>query len=427
MIVSKQVKLTILIAILVALANTGNAQYTNIIKTKNMASYKDKGVAAPSEYFVGKVWINMNLTASDGYNTMIGTVNFEPEGRTNWHTHTCGQILFVTNGMGYYQKKGKPVQIIREGDVVKIPKNVEHWHGASHNSILAHIAIVPELNKDKTEWLNKVTDKQYNEGLQAQKPVEISLTNAAIKNHEELWPNYESKVAQTDPELIEIFDNWAFDEVIQKSGDIDTKTRAMMIMGSCIAQGALTEYKMFVNAGLNVGVTPVEVKEILYQSVAYVGVAKVIDFLYSANEIFKERDIQLPLEKQSTTIRENRHAKGLELMKSTFGDRIAEMREKAPDNQKHIQDFLAGNCFGDYYTRTGLNIKIRELLTYSMLISMGGTESQVKGHIQGNFNVGNDKQTLISITTQLLPYIGYPRTLNALTCLNEVLPESINK
>ena len=196
-----------------------------------------------------------------------------------------------------------------------------------------------------------------------------------------------------------------------------------MIMGSTIAQGALTEYKMYVNGALNVGVTPVEIKEILYQSVAYVGVAKVIDFIYAANEILKERGIALPLKGQSTTTPDNRREKGLALMKSTFGDRIAQARVNAPDNQKHIQDYLDGNCFGDYYTRTGLDMKTRELLTFSMLISMGGTESQVKGHIQGNVNVGNNKETLLSVATQLLPYIGYPRTLNAINCINEVIPE----
>ena len=247
----------------------------------------------------------------------------------------------------------------------------------------------------------------------------VNISATAIKNHEELWPNYQSIAAQTDPELIEIFDNWAFDEVISH-GNIDTKTRVMMIMGSCIAQGALTEYKMFVNAALNVGVTPVQVKEVIYQSVAYVGVAKVIDVLYATNEILTERGIKLPLEKQSTTSPENRHAKGLELMKTTFGSTIEQMRENAPDDQKHIQDYLAGNCFGDYYTRNSLDIETRELLTYSMLISMGGTESQVRGHIQGNLNVGNNRETLIGITTQLLPYIGYPRTLNALNAINEI-------
>lgn len=251
----------------------------------------------------------------------------------------------------------------------------------------------------------------------------INLTEAAIKNHEELWPNYKSRAKQTDPELIEVFDNFAFDEVI-RYGNLDTKTRVMVILASTIACQALTEYKMMMNAALNVGVTPVEVKEILYQSLPYVGIAKVIDFIYVTNEILTERGIKLPLEGQSTTTRETRFEKGLALLKSVFGKVIDDMYEQSPKNQRHIQEYLSANCFGDYYTRKGLDIKIRELLTYSILISLGGVEPQVKGHIQGNINVGNSKETLLAVTTQLLPYIGYPRTLNAIRCLNEVVPET---
>jgi 4-carboxymuconolactone decarboxylase len=250
----------------------------------------------------------------------------------------------------------------------------------------------------------------------------MSITETAIKNHEELWPDYKSRAMQTDPELIELFDNFAFDEVISY-GNLDTKIRVMMILGSTIACQAQGEYKMMVNAALNVGVTPVEIKEILYQSVPYVGISKVVDFIYLTNEIFAERGITLPTEGQSTTTRENRYEKGLKVQKEIFGETIDKMYEKSPKNQLHIQTYLSANCFGDYYTRKGLDIKTRELLTLSMLIALGGTELQIKGHIQGNANVGNDKETLLSVMTQLLPYVGYPRTLNAIKCLNEVIPD----
>lgn len=110
-----------------------------------------------------------------------------------------------------------------------------------------------------------------------------------------------------------------------------------------------------------------------------------------------------PLEGQSTTTPETRYEKGLEVQKEIFGEVIDKMYEKLPENQIRIQRFLSANCFGDYYTRKGLDIKTRDLLTLSMLIALGGTESQIKGHIQVNVTVGNDKETLISVMTQLLP------------------------
>ena len=387
-----------------------------------MTNFKDKGVKAPTAYFVGEVLVNMNIIPEDNYNTMIGTVTFEPKGRTNWHTHTSGQILFIITGVGYYQEKGKPVQIIREGDIVKIPKNTEHWHGASHQNSMTHIAIVPDLDKDQTSWFEPVSEEEYNCCLQLEKEMNINLSDEAIKNHEELFPNYKSTLKITDPELIEIFDNFAFDEVL-RYGNLDTKTRVMMILGSCIASQSQLEYKMMLNAALNVGVKPIEVKEILYQSVPYVGIAKGIDFVYITNEILLERGIQLPLERQSTTAHEMRMEKGLALQKEIFGEMIELMYKESPSNQIHIQEYLSANCFGDYYTRQGLNIKLRELLTFSMILSLGGCEPQLKGHIQGNLNIGNDKEILLSTITQLLPYVGYPRTLNAIRCLNELTPE----
>jgi 4-carboxymuconolactone decarboxylase len=253
-------------------------------------------------------------------------------------------------------------------------------------------------------------------------PKKVNLTEAAIRNHEELFPNHTSTLQKTDPELIEVFDNFAFDEVLC-CGTLDTRTRVMMIVASTIASQALSEYKVMLGSALNVGVTPIEVKEIVYQAVPYVGIAKVFDFIHATNEILVNRGIELPLEGQSTTSPETRFGKGLELQKSIFGEMIDTMYKKSPANQIHIQKYLSANCFGDYVTRKGLDIKTRELLTFSMILSLGGCESQLKGHIQGNANVGNDKEILLSVVTQLLPYIGYPRTLNAISCLNEVLPE----
>ncbi len=247
----------------------------------------------------------------------------------------------------------------------------------------------------------------------------MPISEIARKNHEKLFPNHESTLKVTDPELIEVFDNFAFDEVLSY-GNLDTKTRLMVILASLIAQQTLSEYKAMLSGALNVGVTPIEVKEIVYQSVPYVGIAKTFDFIHATNEILESRGIKLPLEDQSTTSPETRFEKGLAVQKEIFGDMIDKMHQESPANQLHIQKHLSANCFGDYLTRKGLDIKIRELLTFSMLLSLGGCEPQLKGHIQGNLNVGNDKEVLLSVVTQLLPYVGYPRTLNAIRCINEV-------
>lgn len=374
-----------------------------------------------SRYFTGQAYL-APLIQNKALNCPISNVTFEPGCRNNWHSHTGGQILVAVGGKGFYQARGEAARILLPGDVVEIPADVEHWHGAAPDSWFSHLAIECNPQTNKNVWLEPVDDKQYAEST-ALAGQEISrLSGTAKSNQEELFPGYVSKLESTDPELLEIFGNFAFDEVL-KYGDLDTKTRVMTILASSIASQAQTGYRMMLDAAFHVGITPVEIKEILYQAVPYVGMAKVADFIDLTNEILIQRGVRLPVKGQSTTSPDTRFEKGLALQKSIFGERIGEMHATAPDNQKHIQRYLSANCFGDYQTRTGLDVQMRELLTFSMLISLGGCEPQVKAHIQGNVKVGNNKDTLLAVVTQLLPYIGYPRALNAIACLNEVIAE----
>ena len=123
----------------------------------------NKGEINPySEFFTGRTYLNMLCTNDTVWNSSIGNVTFEPKARTNWHKHSGGQILLVTAGEGRYQEKGKPIQILHKGDVVKIAPNVKHWHGAGPDGMFAHISIEPNLPNNKTTWLEPVKDEEYN-------------------------------------------------------------------------------------------------------------------------------------------------------------------------------------------------------------------------------------------------------------------------
>jgi len=242
----------------------------------------------------------------------------------------------------------------------------------------------------------------------------------AQENHDELFPGHVSTLAVTDPELIEIFDNFAFDEVL-RPGSLDNRTRLMIQLASMIASQAVREYRVMLGAALKVGVKPVEIKEIVYQAVPYVGMAKVFDFIHTTNDVLKERGFELPLPPQSTTTPENRAEKGLAVQKEIIGNELVDkLYSSSPKDQLHIQQYLSANCFGDHLSRTGIDLRTRELLTFSMLVSLGGCEPQVKGHVTANLRVGNDRARLIDVLTQLLPFIGYPRTLNGLRIVDEV-------
>jgi 4-carboxymuconolactone decarboxylase len=210
---------------------------------------------------------------------------------------------------------------------------------------------------------------------------------------------------------------------VPRYGNLDTRTRLMVQLAALVAVQGVSEYRVMLGGALTVGVTPVEAKEIVYQAVPYVGMGKAYDFLHATNEVLTARGVELPLPGQSTTTPQTREEKGLAVQKIIVGaDRVDAMYASAPADEMHIQRYLSANCFGDHYTRTGLDLPTRELLTFAMLITMGGCEPQAKGHVAANLNVGNDRQTLLSVATQLLPFIGYPRTLNAIRLIDEVVP-----
>ncbi|MDE7181625.1 MAG: carboxymuconolactone decarboxylase family protein [Clostridia bacterium] len=235
---------------------------------------------------------------------------------------------------------------------------------------------------------------------------------------EKAFPNHKSQFLKTDPEFTERFDNFAFDEVVNQD-DLDDKTRFIAILSTLIGCQGIDEYIAMLGAAFNFGVTPVEVKEIVYQSVAYLGIGRAFPFLKATNEILTERGIKLPLEGMATTTTENRLEEGEKAQIEIFGEGMRGFANSGAEDTRHINKWLVDNCFGDYYTRKGLDLKQREMITFCFLAAQGGCEPQLIAHAKANIRLGNDKQFLIKVVSQCLPYIGYPRSLNALRCVEE--------
>lgn len=408
----KTIALTAIALIMLSLCNSNPLNAQNMNKENSIPQLSafpvgDKNPQENSQYFIGQSYL-APLTPDAATSSRVYNVTFEPACRNNWHSHSAGQILMAVCGKGYYQEKDKPARMMMPGDVIEIAPNVIHWHGAAPDSWFSHIGVTPENDTNKTTWLEPVDDKQYTE-VTAQR----SATPA---------PGYFSSLATTDPELSRIMTHFAFVET-QQYINLDIRTRMLVTMISSITVGGREEYRQMVYTSLANDVSPVEIKEVLYHAIPYAGLARVADMIGIANEVLTRSGVSIPLPPQGVVTPENRQEKGLAFQKSIFGDIIDRGYANAPDGQRYIQELLSANCFGDYQTRPALDVKMRELLTYSVLISLGGCEPQVKSHIQGNVNVGNDKATLLAVTTQLLPCIGYPRTLNAIACLNEVIPD----
>lgn len=221
---------------------------------------------------------------------------------------------------------------------------------------------------------------------------------------------------ETDPEFAQRFEHFAFEEVVNEEGQqLDEATRHMAILATLLGCQGVEEFQLELPRALDGGLTPVMVKEVVYQAVDYLGIGRVRPFLEVTNVVLTERGVKLPLEGQATTTMEDRLEKGAQAQVDIFGEGMREAWKGG-----HINRWLAANCFGDYYTRKGLNDQEREMITFCFLLAQGGCENQLRGHTAGNFDVGNGKEKMYSVVEQCMPYIGYPRSLNAMNIIDEV-------
>ncbi len=222
---------------------------------------------------------------------------------------------------------------------------------------------------------------------------------------------------KTDPEFAQRFAHFAFDEVVNdETQQLEAPTRYLAILAALMGSQGLDAYREILPLALDNGLTPVMVKEVVYQATDYLGYARMLAFLNATNDIFTQRGISLPLAGQATTTLENRLEKGIEVQAQMFGEQMKEAWKASTINR-----WLAANCFGDYYTRTGLSLAQREMITFCFLMAQGGCEPQLTAHAKGNMNMGNDQAFLTKVVLQCVPYIGYPRSLNALTCIQKAV------
>lgn len=223
------------------------------------------------------------------------------------------------------------------------------------------------------------------------------------------------KLYETDKEFMDRFDYFAFHEVVNENGqELDDETRYLAILASLLGCQAKEGFAFMLSKALESNISPIMIKEVVYQSCDYLGFGKMLPFLEIVNQELSKHSISLPLASQTTTTLEDRLEKGIEAQAQIFGDH---MREAWKTN--HINQWLAANCFGDYYTRTGLSLKQREMITFCFLMAQGGCEPQLTAHAKGNMNLGNDEAFLTRVVSQCLPYIGYPRSLNAIACIKK--------
>ena len=248
--------------------------------------------------------------------------------------------------------------------------------------------------------------------------MEIKITQAAKDYRAKMFAGVPSTLAETDPEFAAIYENFAFDKV-PNSSDLDDRTRFVSVISALIGCQSVTVFPMMVSAALEFGIEPIEIREIVYQAVAYQGAGRQLKFIPLMNDVFLQHNIELPLEGTATVAHEDRRRAGNELQVEIFGEEMRESYNQGDDETRHMNEWLSSNCFGDWYTREGLSLKDRELVTLCLLTAQGGCEAQLAAHAKGNMNLGMDRAFLIKVVSQLVPYLGFPRCLNAISCINK--------
>jgi 4-carboxymuconolactone decarboxylase len=244
----------------------------------------------------------------------------------------------------------------------------------------------------------------------------MNRIDGAKQKYQELF-GPQTVAASSDPELMDILQRFIFGEVFY-IGNLDDKTRELITITVLATNETLPQLKAHTNAALNIGVTPIEIREVVYQTAPFIGFPKVLNALNTINEVFESRNIQLPLEKKGTITESERLEKGNEQQYPLYGNAMKQNMQDLPGEfAEVIPRILTELCFGDFYTREGLDIKTRELMIFCALAALGGTERQMASHAVGNLKVGNSKETLLSAMVHCFPYIGFPRVSNAINVI----------
>ena len=268
------------------------------------------------------------------------------------------------------------------------------------------------INMDVNAQVNKTTD--------------TSRIERAQKKYMELF-GARAVLSATDPELLTILQRFIFGEVFY-TGTLDDQTRELITITTLVTNQTLPQLKSHTNAALNIGVTPIQIREVVYQLSTFIGFPKVLNAMDTINSVFKSRGILLPLPNQATVKDNERLESGKLKQFPLYGDAMKRNMKDLPGvYAEFVPNMLTETCFGDFYTRTGLDIKTRELMIFCALATLGGTERQMTSHALGNLKVGNNKEVLISAMVQCYPYIGFPRISNAISIIREVKLEEIKQ
>lgn len=337
--------------------------------------------------FEGTVWVKPLLPADSAFNAAIGNVIFEPKARSKWHKHPGGQTLIGLDGMGYYQEKGKPLQILRKGEVVRCPPNVEHWHGASHDHWFVQLAITPEHPDGRVIWLHEVAEEEYEMGLAKNLEAQAHLRLNALE------PRHRHIVAISSPAAI---------------GDLDRLGMAL-------------------HDGLDAGLTVNEIKEVLVHLHAYCGFPRSIQGLNTLIAVLEARKAQGITDEMGRTASPvtdtpGKYERGKKVLETLTGQpQITPPQSGYGAFSPEIDVFLKEHLFASLFERDVLSFEDREIATISALVSLRGLTPMLKGHLRIALHLGFAEAQLMHLLAIIESTAGVKEAEDGRKALSEAL------
>jgi 4-carboxymuconolactone decarboxylase len=370
--------------------------------------------SAPAQNFTGGVQVEMLFEALAPSDATAGTVTFEPGARTAWHTHPRGQVLVITAGTGRVQRWGDPIEEVRAGDVVQIPAGQKHWHGASPNASMTHIAITEELEGTRVQWMEKVTDEQYGGGPRpegraqapalaqpqsGQTPQPTSPPQATARPSGPL----QQKVA---PGMAALTDDVLYGDVWNRR-ELSPRDRSLVTITALIAMGKTAPLSGHLGRALDNGVQPGEASGLLAHLAIYCGWPSAVAALDAYDQVYTARKIDTAA----------LGAMGPRLPASaSHAARAGATNETLAGVAPKFAQLTEDVVFDDLWRRSDLSLRDRSLVTIVATAAMGDAD-QLEFYVRRGLENGLTRDQIAEAFTHLGFYTGWGRATKAMTAL----------
>jgi 4-carboxymuconolactone decarboxylase len=397
------VRFTALLALLVVVASTTGAQSTT--PTLVISRGGSRAIQrAPEADFTGDVRVEALYGAVDPSHSSGGFVTFAAGARTAWHSHPGGQILIVMAGTGRVQLWGQPIEEIQTGDVVRIPAGAKHWHGASPRASMTHLGITEQRDGTAVEWLEKVSDVQYNGALS-------SPTQQPRSNPQQGTARPSGEVQQRlAPGLATLTDDVLYGDVWTRP-ELSPRDRSLVTISVLIATGKTAQLAGHLGRALTNGLKPSEASGLLAHLAIYCGWPSAVSALEVYEQVYSAQKLDTS---GLGAVSPRLPAPASEAARA--GATGADLRSVAPKFVQLTNEVV----FDDLWRRPDLSLRDRSLVTIAALAAMGD-DDQLDVYLRRGVESGLTRTQIAEALTHLGFYAGWPKATKALTAVTKTL------